>query len=63
MLCNSKTAITFAYDIGLKSFLYEKVSERKVAYDAGKVYNWPLAQGKSHRNNPKINEILKINFR
>jgi hypothetical protein len=30
MLCNSKTAITFAYDVGLKSFLYEKVSERKV---------------------------------
>jgi hypothetical protein len=29
-LCHSKTAITFAYDVGLKSFLYEKVSERKV---------------------------------
>jgi hypothetical protein len=25
-----KTAITFAYEVGLKSFLYEKVSERKV---------------------------------
>jgi hypothetical protein len=30
MLCNSKTAITFAYDVRLKSFLYEKVSEQKV---------------------------------
>jgi hypothetical protein len=29
---------------------------------AGKVYNWPLAQGKSHGNNPKIKENLKINF-
>jgi hypothetical protein len=29
-LCHSKTAITFPYDVGLKSFLYEKVSERKV---------------------------------
>jgi hypothetical protein len=25
-----KTAITFAYEVGLKSFLYEKVSTRKV---------------------------------
>jgi hypothetical protein len=25
-----KTAITFAYDVGLKSFLYEKVSEQKL---------------------------------
>jgi hypothetical protein len=29
-LCLVKTAITFAYEVGLKSFLYEKVSERKV---------------------------------
>jgi hypothetical protein len=27
-LCHSKTTITFAYDVGLKSFLYEKVSEQ-----------------------------------
>jgi hypothetical protein len=33
MLCHSKTAITFAYNVGLKSFLYEKVSERKVTYE------------------------------
>jgi hypothetical protein len=30
MLCHSKAAITFVYDLGLKSFLYEKVLERKV---------------------------------
>jgi hypothetical protein len=29
-LCLGKTGITFAYELGLKSFLYEKVSERKV---------------------------------
>jgi hypothetical protein len=29
-LCLVKTVITFAYEVGLKSFLYEKVSERKV---------------------------------
>jgi hypothetical protein len=29
-LCLGKTAITFAYEVGLKSFLYEKVSEQKV---------------------------------
>jgi hypothetical protein len=29
-LCLGKTAITFAYEDGLKSFLYEKVSTRKV---------------------------------
>jgi hypothetical protein len=29
-LCLDKTAITFAYEVGLKSFLYEKVSTRKV---------------------------------
>jgi hypothetical protein len=29
-LCFGKTAITFAYEVGLKSFLYEKVSTRKV---------------------------------
>jgi hypothetical protein len=29
-LCLDKTGITFAYEVGLKSFLYEKVSERKV---------------------------------
>jgi hypothetical protein len=29
-LCLGKTAITFAYEVGLKSFLYEKVSTRKV---------------------------------
>jgi hypothetical protein len=28
----SKTAITFAYEVGLKSFLYEKVSTQKVFY-------------------------------
>jgi hypothetical protein len=32
-LCHSKTTITFAYNVGLKSFLYEKVSERKVTYE------------------------------
>jgi hypothetical protein len=29
-LCLGKLGITFAYELGLKSFLYEKVSERKV---------------------------------
>jgi hypothetical protein len=29
-LCLGKTAITFAYEVGLKSFFNEKVSERKV---------------------------------
>jgi hypothetical protein len=29
-LCLAKMAITFAYEVGLKSFLYEKVSTRKV---------------------------------
>jgi hypothetical protein len=29
-LCLGKTGITFAYEVGLKSFLYEKVSEGKV---------------------------------
>jgi hypothetical protein len=29
-LCLGKMAITFAYEVGLKSFLYEKVSTRKV---------------------------------
>jgi hypothetical protein len=29
-LCLVKTAITFAYEVGLKSFLHEKVSEQKV---------------------------------
>jgi hypothetical protein len=29
-LCLGKTVITFAYEAGLKSFLYEKVSTRKV---------------------------------
>jgi hypothetical protein len=29
-LCLYKTGITFAYEFGLKSFLYEKLSERKV---------------------------------
>jgi hypothetical protein len=29
-LCLGKTAITFAYEVELKSFLYEKVSTRKV---------------------------------
>jgi hypothetical protein len=30
-LCLGKTVITFAYKVGLKSFLYEKVCTRKVA--------------------------------
>jgi hypothetical protein len=29
-LCLGKMVITFAYEVGLKSFLYEKVSTRKV---------------------------------
>jgi hypothetical protein len=29
-LCLGKTVITFAYEVGVKSFLYEKVSTRKV---------------------------------
>jgi hypothetical protein len=29
-LCLGKLGITFAYELRLKSFLYEKVSERKV---------------------------------
>jgi hypothetical protein len=29
-LCVGKTDITFAYEVGLKSFLYEKVSKQKV---------------------------------
>ena len=29
----SKMGITFAYELGLKSFLYEKLSTRKVTYD------------------------------
>jgi hypothetical protein len=29
-LCLGKTAITFAYEVGLKSFLYEKVSTQIV---------------------------------
>jgi hypothetical protein len=38
MLCNRKTAITFAYDVGLKSFLYEKVSERKVTSEFNRLW-------------------------
>jgi hypothetical protein len=29
-LCHGKTAITFAYDVGLKSFLYEKYLREKL---------------------------------
>jgi hypothetical protein len=32
-LCVDKTAITFAYEVGLKCFLYKKVSTRKVTSD------------------------------
>jgi hypothetical protein len=31
-LCLGKLGITFAYELGLKSFIYEKVSEPKVLY-------------------------------
>jgi hypothetical protein len=43
-LCLGKTAITFAYEVGLKSFLYEKVSTRKVT---------PPPRGKSHTGRDK----------
>jgi hypothetical protein len=32
-LCLRKMGITFAYKLGLKSFLYEKLSERKVTFE------------------------------
>jgi hypothetical protein len=35
-ICLGKTAITFAYEVGLKSFLYEKVSTRKVTSEFNK---------------------------
>ena len=34
--CHGKMAVTFAYELGLKSFLYEKSSTRKVTSE----FNW-----------------------
>jgi hypothetical protein len=39
-LCHSKTAITFAYDVGLKSFLYEKVLEQKVTSEFNDLWSF-----------------------
>jgi hypothetical protein len=39
-LCLSKTAITFAYEVGLKSFLYEKVSTRKVTSEFNDLWSF-----------------------
>jgi hypothetical protein len=45
-LCHSKTAITFAYDLGLKSFLYEKVLERKVTSEFNGFLDFSNSKGK-----------------
>jgi hypothetical protein len=39
-LCHSKTALTFAYNIGLKSFLYEKVSKQKVTSEFNHLWSF-----------------------
>jgi hypothetical protein len=37
-LCLDKTVITFAYEVRLKSFLYEKVSTQKVTFEFNEFY-------------------------
>jgi hypothetical protein len=39
-LCLGKTAISFAYVVGLKSFLYEKVSEQKVTSEFNDLWSF-----------------------
>jgi hypothetical protein len=39
-LCLDKTAITFAYEVGLKSFLYKKVSEQKVTSEFNHLWSF-----------------------
>jgi hypothetical protein len=39
-LCLGKTAITFAYEVGLQSFLYEKVSTRKVTSEFNHLWSF-----------------------
>jgi hypothetical protein len=39
-LCLGKMGITFAYEVGLKSFLYEKVSERKVTSEFNHLWSF-----------------------
>jgi hypothetical protein len=39
-LCLGKTAITSAYEVGLKSFLYKKVSTRKVTSEFNDLWSF-----------------------
>jgi hypothetical protein len=39
-LCLDKMAITFAYEVGFKSFLYEKVSTRKVTSEFNHLWSF-----------------------
>jgi hypothetical protein len=55
-LCLGKTAITFSYEVGLKSFLYEKLSTQKVT--SKKVYC--LLFRESDIRDPPVSNVLNL---
>jgi hypothetical protein len=58
-LCLGKMAIPFAYEVGLKSFLYEKVSERKVTSefnDQGSF--WQILESQNSKGKMQFFDVL-----
>jgi hypothetical protein len=58
-LCLSKTGITFAYEVGLKRFLYEKVSERKVTSEFNDLWSFrQILESQNSKGNMQFFEVL-----
>jgi hypothetical protein len=60
-ICLGKTAITFAYVVGLKSFLYEKVSKRKVTSEFNDLWSFRQIL-ESQNSNGKIDFFSLLYF-
>jgi hypothetical protein len=53
-------AITFAYEVGLKSFLYEKVSERKVTSEFNDL--WSFRQILESQNSKEKIDFFALSY-
>jgi hypothetical protein len=62
-LCTGKTAITFAYEVGIKIFLYKKVSTRKVTPDFNHLWSFrQFLESSNSKGNIDFSHFYIFNF-
>jgi hypothetical protein len=60
-IMSQKKGITFAYKLGLKSFLYEKVSERKVTFEFNDPRSfWQILESQNSKGKMQFFDILLL---